>query len=267
MNVTNRDRPEREGSLYFGGLPDAERRIASAMRLRIDEITGRWHQELLAHLKIRPQAIFPGTELLDHMPHVVRHVITLIEANDELGEETLSALRGVADHWRDAGYSIEESLLHFRILNRVLHEELRIAIDATEPSIRGSHVARIAESLSHGSTLVQAVVVGSYRDREEERFGSYASMLSHEIRGPLSSALTGIQTLDLLEQRAPEEEREQVRHEVLERLERTLWQIQDVLDAVTTLVVPGQGTEGPGEQKRKPLPEIVSTVMDEFTNT
>lgn len=232
------------------------------MRRRIEEITDRWHQELLAHLKIRPQAIFPGSELLDHMPLVVGHVISFIEADGETGEDTLAALRAVADHWRDAGYAVEESLLHFRILNRALHEELRVVLEARDPELPGTHVARIAESLSHGSTLVQAVVVGSYRDREEERFEQYASMLSHEVRGPLASALTTIQTVDLLEQREPGERREELRDEALERVERTLWQIRDVLDAVTSVVVPGQHAERPREQR--PLPEVVRAVVDEF---
>lgn len=262
MSVASRDRPEREGGFDPEGLAEAERQIAATLRRRIHEITESWHQELLAELKIRPQAIFPGSELLDHMPLVVRHVISFIEANEETPEDALAALRALADHWRDAGYAVEESLVHFRILNRVLHEELRTVIEALDPLPSGAHVARIAESLSHGSTLVQAVVVGSYRDREEERFGQYASTLSHEIRGPLASALTAIQTLDLVEQREPEERREELRHEALERLERTLWQIRDVLDAVTSVVVPGQHSEKPPEQR--PLHQVVSAVVEEF---
>lgn len=235
------------------------------MRRRIEEITERWHQELLAHLKVRPQAIFPGSELLDHMPLVVRHVISFVEANGETPEDTLAALRGVADHWRDAGYTVEESLLHFRILNRALHEELRAVIKARDPELSGMAVARVAESLSHGSTLVQAVVVGIYRDRAEERFSQYASTLSHEVRGPLASALTAIQAMDLLEQREPEERHEELRQKELERLERTLWQIRDVLDAVASMLVPGPDAEKPREQR--PLPEIVSAVVEEFRST
>lgn len=265
MTVASRDRPEREGGFDSEGLSEAERQVAATLRRRIQEITERWHEELLAHLMIRPQAIFPSSELLDHMPLVVSHVISFIEANEETSEDTLAALCAVADHWRDGGYSVEESLLHFRILNRVLHEELRGVIEAGNASPSRTHVAWIAESLSHGSTLVQAVVVGSYRDREEERFDQYASTLSHEIRGPLASALTAIQTLDLLEQREPKEHREELRHESLERLERTLWQIRDVLDAVTSVVVPGQHSEKPPEPR--PLPEVVSAVVEEFRSS
>lgn len=257
-----RDRPRREGISASEGLPEAERQVAAAMRRRIEEITDRWHQELLAHLKIRPQAIFPGADLLDHMPVVVRHVISLIEVNGKTPEDALAALRGVADHWRDAGYLVEEALVHFRILNRVLHEELRVVLEARDPGLTGTLVARMAESLSHGSMLVQAVVVGVYRDREEERFGQYVSTLSHEVRGPLASALTAIQTMDLLEQRETYERREGLRHEMLERLERTLWQIRDVLDAVTSVVVPGR--QGKQHVEQRPLPELVRAVVEEF---
>ena len=235
------------------------------MRRRIQEITARWHQELLDHLKIRPQAVFPTSELLDHMPLVVAHVISFIEANGETPEDTLAALRNVADHWREAGYTVEESLLHFRILNRALHEDLRTVLEAHEPDLPGTHVAQIAESLSHGSTLVQAVVAGSYREHEEERFGQYASTLAHEVRGPLASALTAVQTLDLMEQREPDERREELRHEALERVERTLWQIRDVLDAVTSMVVAGHHSEEAAEQR--PLAEVVQAVVEEFRSS
>ena len=262
MTVAKPDRPDRDTSPEE--LSDAEAEIAARLRERADEITALWHQELLSHLKVRPQEIFPTEELLDHMHLVVQHAIGLIEANHEIPEDTLTALREVADHWRDAGYAVEESLLHFRILNRVLHEELRRVLGAMDRVVPGTHAVRIAESLSHGSTLVQAVVVGSYRDREDERFGRFASMLSHEVRGPLSSALTAVQTLDLMEQRGAEEDRERLRHEARERVERTLWQIRDVLDAVTSVVVPGKHGDEPREWK--PLPEVVTAVVEEFRN-
>lgn len=264
MNVSI-DRPERGGTRDEESLGEAEREIASGLRERVEAITALWHQALVTHRDVRPQSIFPGEELVDHMPLVVRHVIGLVERSDEIPKETLHALYGVADHWRDAGYAVEEALLHFRILNRVLQEQLRTVIESIDRPLSGSHGARIAESLSHGVTLVQAVVVGSYRDREEERFGHYASTLSHEVRGPLASALTAIQTLDLLERRAPAETREEVRHQALERIQRTLWQIQEILDAVAWIVVPGQPSDEPPEQK--PLADVVSAVLEEFRGT
>lgn len=256
------DRPERERIFDSESLFEAERQVGAIMRRRIHDITARWHQELLDHLKVRPQAIFPTSDLLDHMPLVVGHVVSFVEADGETGDDTLTALRAVADHWREAGYSVEESLLHFRILNRALHDELRAVIVERDAELPGTHVARIAESISHGSTLVQAVVVGVYRDREEERFDQYASTLSHEVRGPLAAALTSIQTLDLLEQREPEERREAVRNEALARVERTLWRIQDVLDAVASVVVPGHHAEEPPE--RRLLSVVVHDVVEEF---
>lgn len=240
--------------------------IAEALERRIPWITKHWHQDLVSHLKVRPQAVFPGENLLDHMPGVVQHVISLVEANGDTSEETLRALRSVAAHWRTAGYSIEESLLHFRILNRVLHEELRILLEESHSSLPAKAAARIAESLSHGSTLVQAVVVGCYRDREEEHFGDFVSVLSHEVRGPLSAGLAALQTLVVLEEREADAKTERLRRQAFERLERSFWQVRDVLVAVTELVVmPGSQAAEP--ERREPVAEIVSAVLAEFRAT
>ena len=253
MSIT--DRPDRERAP--AGLAAAERELAAGLQRGISRITERWHRDLLSHLKTRPEAVFPGDDLLDHMHLVVLHVISLIEADDEISEETLRTLRGVAGYWADAGYSIEESLLHFRVLNRVLHEELRGLLE-TGDSVRASHAARIAESLSHGSSLVQAVVVGSYRDHEDDRLDEFVSVLSHEVRGPLSSALAALQSYEILDD--VEADGKLVR-DVLERIERSLWQVRDVLEAVTALVLPGRRTNE--SEAWQPLSEILSGVLDE----
>jgi signal transduction histidine kinase len=260
MEVHRTDRPDRQDPAFeLGG---AERAIAGALERRIPRITEHWHLDLVSHLKVRPRAVFPGQDLLDHMPGVVQHVISFVEANGDTSEETLEALRNVATHWRNAGYSIEESLLHFRILNRVLHEELRSLLEESHSSLPATAAARIAESLSHGSTLAQAVVVGCYRDREEEHFGDFVSVLSHEVRGPISAGLATLQTLVVLEEREAGARTERLRRQAFERLERSFWQVRDVLDAVTKLVMPGSQAAEP--ERREPVAEIVSAVMAEF---
>lgn len=258
MHEGQQDRPDR---LEADSGLEAERDVSHRLRERIPHITERWHGDLLAHLNVRPQAVFPTDDLLDHMPLVVEHVVSLIEINSAIPDATLGALRDVAEFWRDAGYTVEESLLHFRILNRVLHEELRDLIEATALTLSGVQVARMAESLSHGSTLVQAVVVGSYRDHEEERFENFSSLLAHEIRGPLSAALVAFHGLAVLDPREPGTEVGEKRERAMERLERTLWQIRDVLDTVTTVVVPSSIARPEAE---RPLSDVVGTLVAEF---
>lgn len=264
MEVHRTDRPDREDpASEIGG---AERVIAGALERRIPRITERWHQDLVSHLKVRPQAVFPGENLLGHMPRVVQHVISFVEANGDTPEEILGALRSVAAHWRTAGYSIEESLLHFRILNRVLHEELRGLLEESHSSLPATAAARIAESLSHGSTLIQAVVVGCYRDREEEHFGDFVSVLSHEVRGPIAAGLAALQLLVVLEEREAGAKTETLRRQAFDRMERSLWQVRDVLEAVTELVVmPTKPAAEP--ERREPVAEIISAVMAEFRAT
>lgn len=255
--VRRTDRPRPHGSAR---LSSAEREIAASLRQRVTEITTAWHEALCEQMEIRPEAIFPTDELLDHMHLVVEHVVELIEANGDIPPRTLEALRDVAEHWLNAGYSVEEALLHFRILNRVMHEEFRRLIGTTDAAVSAEAAAWIAESLSHGSGLVQVVVVGAYRDRGEERLMEYASMLSHEIRSPLSAGLAAIQVIDALDQ-AEGGEADAKRREALERTEESLWQANRMLDAVRSLSAPRSET---ALRELKPLREIVGTILTEF---
>lgn len=145
----------------------------------------------------------------------------------------------------------------------MLHQELRTLIEATTPPIPAAVAAQIAESLSHGSMLVQTVVVGSYRNREEERFGKYASALSHEIRTPLSAALTGLHILAALDRDEPGPKSEATRQQMIERIERTLWQVRDVFEAVTTVVAPEPASAG-GAEEARPLTDVIDALQAEF---
>lgn len=235
-----------------------ERMIADALRQRVPDVTSAWHEALCEEMSIRPEAVFPTDELLDHMHLVVEHIIELVEAESDAPPRTLEALRDLAEHWQHAGYSIEEALLHFRILNRIMHEEFRVLIRDTGRELDAEASAGIAERLSHGCGLVQVVIVGTYRDRSEERIADYVSMLSHEIRGPLSAGLAALQTIAVLDG-SEGEEAEAKRRRALQRAEDSLWQANRIVEAVKSLVALGD-REG---AELGPLLKIVATVLAE----
>lgn len=249
------DRPMHTGSAAAGEI---EREIVDALHQRVGEVTSAWHDALCGQMNIRPEAVFPTDELLDHMHLVVEHIIDLIEAAGDVPPRTLEALRDLAEHWQHAGYSIEEALLHFRVLNGIMHEEFRALIRDTGRELDAEAAAGIAESLSHGCGLVQVVIVGTYRDRSEERIADYVSMLSHEIRGPLSAGLAALQTIAVLDD-AGGDEAGAKRRRALQRVEDSLWQANRIVDAVKSLAAlsDGDGTE------LGPLPEIAATVLAE----
>lgn len=247
------DHPTHTGS---AGSRELDHETARALRQRVGAVTSAWHDALCEKLNIRPEAVFPTDELLDHIHLVVEHIIDLIEAAEEVPPRTLAALRDLAEHWQHAGYSVEEALLHFRILDRIMHEELREIIRSTDAELDPEVAARLAESLCHGCGLVQVVIVGTYRDRSEERIADYVSMLSHEIRGPLSAGLTALQTISVLAE-AGGGEAEVKRREALQRAEDSLWQANRIVDAVKSLVALGDGND----TEMRPLPDIVATML------
>lgn len=291
---TERDRPTRPSTTDTEAA--LERDLLRALHHRVEEICDRWLRELVEHLAVRPKSVFPGEGLVDHMPDVVEWLARAIGKNDEVSAEGVEALQETARHWRAAGYTIEETLMHFRILSRLVHEELRRVSARTESHPGPEQSARLAEQLSHGVMLVQAVLVGTYRDDEEQRLEQLASTLAHEIRNPIGAALTGLQTLRVLEKEetAPEGRKgdarkgdarrddarggdgteddgretetpaEAVRRRqrtILERMEHSLHRANRMVESVRHLgAVPAE------DVRREPLREIVEEIVQEIVH-
>lgn len=159
-------------------------------------ITREWHGELTARLRVRPSNVFPGTDLLDGMPRVVEWIVgSLRDGNDPDGQNE-EALREVATHWRRAGLTIEESLLHFRLLASILYGHLGAAVDASGPTVSAGEAVRVSARLCDAIDGVQVILVATYRDAEEGRIIDFAADMAHELRSHLGSAETALALLD-----------------------------------------------------------------------
>lgn len=242
-------------------LGEAERGILNSLEEQVKELTLRWRSELSQQLRSRPKGVPSHDTLLDHMALVRWSLFASMRGSYRIEGDALDELRRAATYWWESGYAVEESLLHFRILDSVLQSELRDRLSTLEGPLRPAAGARLAESVSHGVMLVQAVVVGLYRDLEDERAAAFGSVLAHEIRGPLSSALTTLQIVRALDGKRGASQ-EGLLSKVLQRLESSLWETSQVVDSVQSIALPRHGEPGP--QDYTPLREIVSTILAEI---
>lgn len=227
---------------------------------RVNGITERWQQNLEERHCANGQSVFPNDGLRGHLPLLVWWIIRSISEDDAPCAGCAEALRRIARHWREAGYGVEEVLLHMRILSRLLHEELRIALAGVQFPVSLDVAARISERLSHGIMLAHVVLVTAYREEDEARFAAFGSMLAHEIRSPLGAAVAALQTLEFVDER--NDFREQaLRRASLERVERALWDVNDIVGAVQSLT---RAQSVKGAEKRELLPRIIERVLAEL---
>lgn len=259
---TDMDRSHRSDSEGEERLQD---RFVQELLDRTMTIAERWHGQLKEHLRIRPGDVFPTGRLLDHMPGVIRWVIESVQKDDVVDPASVHSVEEVARHWRDSGYSVEESLMHIRVLNRIVHEEIRRISPGMVPPPRPGMTSLLGERMSHGIMLLQVVLVGAYRDQEERRLDDLAGMLVHEVRDPLGAALTGLQLIQMLEEEGPGEgDVESRRQQVLEGVTHSLVHANRMMASMQPLVRAAAASIPEGEPES--LRDIVSEVLGYLGN-
>lgn len=207
------------------------RALSRRLEAESHEITERWHEDLSYRLSVRPQNIFPTDELLDGMPQVVAWLARSIMNGDTMAAEDTESLREIAGHWRRGGYSVEESLIHVRVLSDLLLDAAAEATTELGAGVDPAAGIEAARRLCRALSMVQVVLVATYRDAEEERFTDFGATLAHEIRGHLGSALTGVQLVEVLRRDDPSGKLD----EVLGRVEHALEQANAVVHSVQSL--------------------------------
>lgn len=236
----------------------AREAIAEAMLTRVDALAERWREKLETTLRLRPQNVFPGSTLLDGIPEVIHFLIGHIANGRSLGTEQRESLHALADYWRSSGYSLAEALLHLRILAGILHQELRAEIEVHGGALSAVEGASLAERLAAGLGEVESLLVGTYRDAEDDRFEEFGGTLAHEIRGQLATAMAAAEVLRIRDQ-DPSGEGAAQRAEAIDRITRAVESAGQLVQSVRTF---SRARSGLGEWTMKPLPAVIGDVVD-----
>jgi signal transduction histidine kinase len=248
MDVT----PARDVQVLLGQL---SARLSEQSRT----ITEQWHAHLKDRLNVRPQHVFPGESLLDGVPRLVEWLARSVTNGQELSGANVDSLREIAEHWKHAGYSVEESLLHVRFLSDLLLDALRDAAVEAGRGLEPTAGIEAARRLVRGVDMAKVALVAAYRDAEEDRFTDFGATLAHEVRDHLHAAATGVQLIQALQARWDEGDTEG-RDRVLGRIEHSLEQASQVVDSVQSL---SRAAAGDHDWTRRPLPDILAALVEE----
>jgi len=236
--------------------------VVDLFEQKADAIASDWHDKLTSQLRFRPSNVFPGDALLDGMPRVVAWIARSVRNGSQPDRENEEALRDVAAHWRDAGFSIEESLLHFRILASILFERLGLSVAEAETELSPDEAVRTSARLCHTVHLAQVVLVATYRDAEEDRIADFGANLAHEIRNHLGSASVAVELVRTLRNRedvVPDSAREGM---LLERADAALKTTRQLVESVWA--VSERGAAANDEWHMRSLREIVHELLPDI---
>ena len=136
--------------------------IADGLGERADDLTHAWINQLGQRLGVRPARLVPAEELLDHIPELLRGVADFIRLPIEsVKSEVIGHLRLLAELRREQGYDIEELLIEFEVLSKLMAdcfvEVVRQYPDDADPV----EVATISGRMREGLAAITAVTVGA----------------------------------------------------------------------------------------------------------
>ena len=176
---------------------------AEHVALRMIEESGhlaeRWLERLIALLPVDANAIFPTSELLDHIPILIEDIAAYLRAPADL---EIAANTSVIDKAQELGAlrhqqnaSVHQILREYDILADLLEQFVRdetAALGASEAV--ASDCLGLMQRLGHAvRTLMQTTVdtfVREYTttiDQQTAKLESFNRTLMHELRNPLST--------------------------------------------------------------------------------
>jgi signal transduction histidine kinase len=177
--------------------------LGQRLRGAREEIVRHWLERITARVAVRPNAVFPTDELLNHVPLLVDGIADYLERTASLPDEetpvTAKAMElGALRHTQ--GFDAYEILKEYELLGGVVFTFLRRALAepavapfATPEAITDAweRVAHVVE-LIRQSTMAHFLRLSAQEVRErEDRLRRFNRMVSHELKnrvGAISGA-------------------------------------------------------------------------------
>lgn len=172
------------------------KQVALALRTRSEAILARWEGLVRDLLPTADKLTF--SQLRDHLPGMLAIMADALESTSPVETRTLIAQTGEHGELRfEQGYNVEELILEYRLLRRVVIEEVESAL-----SRRTSMDEDIALSMGIDTVLQQGVVALVNHQRQKLQSASqaeakYISFLSHDLRNNLNSVTMLLEVLQM----------------------------------------------------------------------
>jgi signal transduction histidine kinase len=180
-------------------------RIAERMARESQSLAAQWLERLAELLPLDAHAIFPTTDLLDHIPLLIEQIADYLRAPAEREIAVNTAVIGKAQELGQLRYrqqaSVHQILREYDILADLLeHFVIEETAKLADAEYVGEDCLGLAARLGHAvRSLMQTTVdtfVGEYTAtiaQQTEKLESFNRMLMHELRTPLGTLLFAVE--------------------------------------------------------------------------
>jgi signal transduction histidine kinase len=240
--------------------------MAERLRAQRMQLVEQWLDRIARIVALGRREVFPGQDLVDHMPRLIEGVAAYLE-NAELEINADSPVMAKAIELGvlryQQGFDAQQILKEYEILGNVLFDFLMQSAGREGASCRPAELITIAHRVFHSVAVIQRNTTAAFltldeqrvRDREE-RLRSFNRLVSHELRNRMGAARAAADLLqeDWASRKAAG--RQRYARMVAENLD-TIQQLLDNLSRISR-------AEDRNGDRTVPLPDVVARVTDEL---
>jgi signal transduction histidine kinase len=224
--------------------------LAARLRLAHRDLAEQWLNDLRAILPVATNEVFPGTQLLDHIPELITEVANYVGQPDQEAIAANTLVMTKAAELGELRYqqraSVHQLMREYHLLGLVLEGFIAREVEKMGPTVEAldalETMSRVSEAIR---TLQQQTVdtfVSRYAatiDRQTAQLRSFSTLISHEIRQPLG-------VLQLISRVLPSSDPKT--RDLLATLERNVSRLGDVAGKLERLARLTRNADSPAEQ-------------------
>ena len=211
------------------------RSVSTLLNAGSQEIVRRWLERMTERVTLDDQIIFPGDELLDHVPLLIEGMARALLSLEPVTVDTpvVMKARELGKLRFDQGFSAHQILWEYQLLGSVMLSYL----EERERLPEGPSGQKVMRRLHDGLLAVQRATMEEFLDHyertiheREDRLRSFNHALSHELRTEIGAVIGAARMLREPFVLQAEDQREKFLSMVLDNAERMEHLVQNLLE-------------------------------------
>jgi signal transduction histidine kinase len=170
--------------------------LASKLRAAQTELARRWLEQLNTILPVARYDVFPGEQLLDHIPQLIGEIAVYLRTPEDQAIEANTAVMAKAAELGLLRYeqraSVHQLMREYHLLGTVLEQFIANEVSAMGPGADPlgalQAMVRVSQSVRVLQQQTVDTFVGKYAEtieRQTSQLRGFTRLISHEIRQPL----------------------------------------------------------------------------------
>lgn len=170
--------------------------LSAKLRAAQRVIAEQWLDQLTELLPVEEKDVFPGAQLLDHIPGIIEEIAAYLAAPDTQAIGANTTVMAKAAELGQLRYeqraSVHQLLREYHLLGTLLEKFITSEVAKMEPDVDAVAALQALGRVSQAVRVLQQqtidTFVGKYSetiDRQTTQLRDFSRLLSHEIRQPL----------------------------------------------------------------------------------